>query len=859
MSCNHFFRTLLVLLALLAAGVGAWAQTPVTLSIDSDIPSGTPGHYYVNMPQTGSASLSIPGGITSFAIYDDGGKDGDYTSNCDGTLTLTAPLNCVLQISGNITTALTNDYLYIWDGASVGTYNTRINDICRSTEKGEPISVGTHISLGRDLTLQFLSDNSSNYAGIELFVTVISATTPYAITVENPLSGGSVVASSPSATVNTTVTLDITPASGYKLVDLCVVDENDEPLALDWNGSFDNTATFRMPPSAVCVTPVFSDDLTADGGLFINLSATGTISLNADAFTGVSSFKVYDDGGADGNCSSSCDETLILTAPAGWKFYLEGNVMNNKVCLTVYDGENTTDEKLLDKAKSGGPKVALTVNTASTGESLRINCTSAVGSHQAGLDLTLTLVNPSQTYALSQAAGITKGDISFTVGSAPATSAHPGEEVSVTASNVADGYIFNGITVTYGNSKSVSAEGSWYTGNTASFIMPIGAVTVTPVFEKGNYKVRFPKDTRTVNVPPDVSAVSLYDWDNNMTTLLKSKVSLNDAITSKITLSAPEGHVIKLNGEIVGSLKKSKDKSQSYGELVVAKLYDGDNLMQSLTIRNNSRNYSVSLPDGTMSTGNSISIELFIYNGLLPDPFLTATILDPSTLTQDFALGKADGMANGDISFTVGEDTNATTARPGDLVTVVPVAQEGYDLASLSYSDGTNSYIIEPNAGTGAYSFYMPSANVTVEALWVARVSLTLTAHVGTLSGVTDYWATFYNGSYRLSLPEGATAYTMDSSKHLYRLGSDGRVIPAGMAVLVIANSASITLTSDYGTADIIDHSGGNILQGGPATLTDGKVDGKTPYVLSIDEGGAIGFRRFTGDAIPANKAYYVE
>ena len=848
---------LVTLLALLAAGVGAWAQTPVTLSIDPDIPSGTPGHYYVNMPQTGSASLSIPGGITSFAIYDNGGKDGDYASNCDGAITLTAPLNCVLQISGNLSTELVDDYLYIWDGASAGTWNTRINDNSYSPKDGEPISIGTHISLGRDLTLQFLSDKSDNFAGIELFVTVISATTPFAITVENPLSGGSVAASSPSATVNTTVTLDITPASGYKLVDLCVVDENDEPLALDWNGSFDNTATFRMPPSAVCVTPVFSDDLTADGGLFINLSATGTISLYADAFTGVSSFKVYDDGGADGNCSSSCDETLILTAPAGWKFYLEGNVMNNKVYLTVYDGENTTDEKLLDKAKSGGTKVALTVNTASTGESLRINCTSAVGSHQAGLDLTLTLVNPSLTYALSQTAGITKGDISFTVGGTPASSAHPGEEVSVTASNVADGYVFNGITVTYGNGKSVGAEGSWYTGNTATFIMPLGAVTVTPVFEKGNYKVRFPKDTRTVNVPQDVSAVSLYDWDNNMTTLLKSKVNLNYAITSKITLSAPEGHVIKLNGEIDGSLKRSKDKSQSSGELVVAKLYDGNNLMQSLTIRDNSTHYSVYMPDDAMSTGNSISIELFIYNGLLPSPSLTATILDPSTLTQDFALGKADGMANGDISFTVGEDTNATTARPGDLVTVVPVAQEGYDLASLSYSDGDNSYIIEPNAGTGAYSFYMPSADVTVEALWVARASFTLTAHVGTLSGVTDYWATFYNGSHRLSLPEGATAYTMDSSKHLYRLGTDGRVVPAGMAVLVIANSASITLEPDYGTADIIDHSGGNILRGGPATVTAGKVDGKTPYVLGVVD-GVVGFYKFTGTEIPANKAYYL-
>ena len=83
--------------------------------------------------------------------------------------------------------------------------------------------------------------------------------------------------------------------------------------------------------------------------------------------------------------------------------------------------------------------------------------------------------------------------------------------------------------------------------------------------------------------------------------------------------------------------------------------------------------------------------------------------------------------------------------------------------------------------------------------------------------------------------------------------------------MVIIADKESITLTCDSGTTEIIDHApdyvnntltGGNILQGSGTAIPDGK----SAYVLSVDTGGTIGFRQYTGtDAIPAGKAYYAQ
>ena len=129
------------------------------------------------------------------------------------------------------------------------------------------------------------------------------------------------------------------------------------------------------------------------------------------------------------------------------------------------------------------------------------------------------------------------------------------------------------------------------------------------------------------------------------------------------------------------------------------------------------------------------------------------------------------------------------------------------------------------------------------------------------MNGVKAWWGTFYHKTFRYTLPEGATAYTMGSDKHIYRLGTDGRTIPANTAVVIISDSRNITLTNSNAATAVTDHApGGNILRGSNSAvpLTNGKVGDKIPYVLGKAGNPAVlGFYRYTGSESPANKAYY--
>ena len=120
-------------------------------------------------------------------------------------------------------------------------------------------------------------------------------------------------------------------------------------------------------------------------------------------------------------------------------------------------------------------------------------------------------------------------------------------------------------------------------------------------------------------------------------------------------------------------------------------------------------------------------------------------------------------------------------------------------------------------------------------------------------AGDGGYWGTFYNGVADYQLPEGAQAFTMNVNKQLYRLGSNGRVIPAGTAVVIIADVEAVTLTKGGSPEPVAPNGGDNILLG-----DDFPVEGDgTQYVLG-KKGNVIGFYKFLGSEIPANKAYYV-
>ena len=178
--------------------------------------------------------------------------------------------------------------------------------------------------------------------------------------------------------------------------------------------------------------------------------------------------------------------------------------------------------------------------------------------------------------------------------------------------------------------------------------------------------------------------------------------------------------------------------------------------------------------------------------------------------------------------------------------------------------------------GTNTYSNYLSTAQRDALAGQTLRPygepSVDLTLVQGEKDGVTCYWGTFYSIQ-RYTLPDGAAAYTMGADHKLYRLGTDGSVIPAGVAVVIIAeesgttNTKTIALTKSDETSEIVVHGGGNTLCGSEikVSVSYGKItvggQQKTPYVLSV-KNGIVDFYPLSSDfndSIPANKAYYLQ
>ena len=209
-----------------------------------------------------------------------------------------------------------------------------------------------------------------------------------------------------------------------------------------------------------------------------------------------------------------------------------------------------------------------------------------------------------------------------------------------------------------------------------------------------------------------------------------------------------------------------------------------------------------------------------------------------------------------------GTDINFGYTNANDYIEIVDKIAGSSTVKIVSgqiMTDGTNTY-----RGKLSTAQRDSLAGKTLRPCGEPSVDLTLVQ--GEKDGVTCYWGTFYYGVQRYTLPEGAAAYTMNADKNLYRLGSDGSVIPAGVAVVIIAEKSDITLTKSDETSEIAIHGGGNILRGSDSNI--GAPGGiitvggqqKTPCVLG-KVGETVSFYPLSSsfnEEIPANKAYYV-
>lgn len=198
--------------------------------------------------------------------------------------------------------------------------------------------------------------------------------------------------------------------------------------------------------------------------------------------------------------------------------------------------------------------------------------------------------------------------------------------------------------------------------------------------------------------------------------------------------------------------------------------------------------------------------------------------------------GSADGSVFTDIQ---------TFSNPGDLNAVLKHVTTNAFGASDRY---VKILFNKPDGGS----------NVGIGPITISPATITATFKDG------RYWTTYYNSAARYILPEGAQAFTMDVDHKLYVLGDDGSVIPAGTAVIIISDKQSITLTKSNSSEDIKIHDSddydgvdNNILKGSNTSDASDSLAG-TPYVLGI-VGGNLGLYEFTGDDLPAMKAYVEE
>ena len=141
---------------------------------------------------------------------------------------------------------------------------------------------------------------------------------------------------------------------------------------------------------------------------------------------------------------------------------------------------------------------------------------------------------------------------------------------------------------------------------------------------------------------------------------------------------------------------------------------------------------------------------------------------------------------------------------------------------------------------------------VTVE----EPTDMVVTANKATYNGVPKYWATFFHPLSHYKLPEGAMAFYMKDNHVLYLVGDDGNIIPKKTPVVIMADvstedTVSLSLSPVAATDVTVTD---NVLHGTAAAKILGA--GETVYVIG-KSGDNLGFYKYTGTEIPANKAYY--
>lgn len=697
-------KKFILLFVTLFIGLSSWAGV-ANLTEDTEEAEESAARWFVNMPSRGTNELTLTdASITTFKVYDAGGKNGNYEEYNEGYLIVTAPDGYLLQLSGRIQTEVYWDKMSVYDGRSTDS-PILLNEVSGNASKW--MNISTVRTSGQSILIYFKADGSTNYEGLDLTVELFDPNKKYSITV-NPANNGSVVGDKTEALVEEVVTLTATPVTGYVLSNITVKDKDNNEVPVDWV-TYMNTASFIMPLNDVTVTPTFSDDpsLTSDIP-YVKMPVTGTMtySIPSDLML----LKVYDDGGKNGKPTTD-NSFLVITAPEGYNIRVSGTITaagtNTNDHLDVYDGGDKTAPKLINFAQSSGWGSKTNVPTVtSTGQTIMFGFYCSSGKNYEGLDLTLELVSTSTRYDIT----INNPDVGGEV-TANDETAVVNQTVTLTATHDED-YVLNDLVVTDVNNNIVEVtDMKWYAGtNNATFSMPASAVTVTPTFTNdlaNLYINMLQTGTKTAVIPANISSFKVYDDGG-------SEGDYSFSCDGTLVINAPAGCKLQLSGNIMTS-------QEDYLTVYDNNEASGNKLLDAAV----STDYYewTAIPTIT-STGQSMTLYFYSDNsaGITDGLDLTVTVIRETPAT--FAISLPESFEHGMVTC------DKETAAEGEIVTLTVTPDNGYELetlviATVDANEPSGAPLLAPRRANvdfipgdepNTYTFEMPAAPVTVNA-----------------------------------------------------------------------------------------------------------------------------------------------
>ena len=383
----------------------------ITPSFTDNLTSGDDG-LYINMPKYNRSyepkKVNLSTHITSFKVYDNGGKDGNYSPYCDGYMVLTAPIGYRLSLSGNVTCqnkGTYHDFLKVYDGDTVTAPPIGNPDGFGYSDPG--LDFGPLTSTGRSMMLYFHSENNS-MRGLDLTVEVVNEI-PYKITFDDTnvpancslsISGYENIDDNGKyiAWVGDIITVDVNCDDNHLFEGLSVKDPHGNEIALSqgmaWYDGNNTEATFTMPARNLTITYEFVEK----GSQYVNMPKLNTVQtpLEVTVPEGITSFKIYDDGGANDNYSNDCFGYMLLTAPEGKAWQLSGTVKSEfgKDYMVVYDGDTTERTLGFNRYGNNSDNGENISGLVTFSDQMLIRFHSDYQVNYEGLDLTATVIDP---------------------------------------------------------------------------------------------------------------------------------------------------------------------------------------------------------------------------------------------------------------------------------------------------------------------------------------------------------------------------------------------------------------------------------------------------------------------------------